>query len=144
MAKSGIIFSPVVSEKSFRLAAARQYTFRVDPRATAPAIAAAIAQLYSVNVIGLRTANRLGKLTSHKGRSGSRSSEKRAIVTLKVGDRITGFEVETPKPEKTAKPAIKRPSDTVEARAEGTNKQSGVTTTVRSPKAAKSSTKETQ
>lgn len=131
MSKSGIIFSPIVSEKSFRLAASGQYTFLVDPRATAPAVAAAISQLYGVTVVKIRTASRRGKVTRYRGRAGSRSDEKKAIVTLKSGQRIAGFEVEQPdaKPEPKK---IEKASKTVTADA---TSKSGVTTKVRSPKA---------
>ena len=117
------------------LAAARQYTFRVDPRSTAPAIAAAIESLYSVGIIGIRTSHRIGKVTRYKGRSGRRVSEKRAIVTLKVGERIAGFEVEKPEPEKTKMPATPlRSALSGASEGQATSRKTGVTTTVRTAK----------
>lgn len=134
MIKSGVILSPIVSEKSFRLAAAGQFTFRVDPRATAPTIAAAIAKIYGVTVTAIRTAHQAGKRTRYKGRAGSRSNVKKAIVTLKAGQRIAGFEVEQSK-EKASDKAIERQSDTgTTPSTPKISKKTGVTTTVRTPK----------
>ncbi len=137
MSRPGIIFAPVVSEKSFRLAPAGQYTFRVDPRAPSPAIAAAIGALYGVSVTAIRTANQRGKATRYRGRAGQRSATKKAIVTLAAGQRIAGFEVETPesaKPTKVSKAsAAPKASEASKQLDEAPrSSKSGVTTKVRS------------
>ena len=89
--------SPAGTEKS---SAAYQelkvYTFQVDPKASKPAIRQAIQQMFGVTVTGVRTINvrakerRPGGLG--RGRTGTRSAWKKAIVTLKAGDAIPIFE----------------------------------------------------
>lgn len=93
MRSPAIIRQPVVSEKSFRLAASGQYSFAVDRRATAADVAHAVERLYSVTVVGVRTLTVNGKLTRYRGHAGQQASWKKAIVALKPGDRIAGFEV---------------------------------------------------
>ncbi|MCF7837011.1 MAG: 50S ribosomal protein L23 [Candidatus Marinimicrobia bacterium] len=68
---------------------ANQYLFEVDRTATKPEIARAVTQLFKVHVTQVRTLNQRGKLkrerTAHFGRTARR---KRAIVTLRAGDKI--------------------------------------------------------
>jgi len=136
--RNSIVFRPLISEKSFRLAAERQYSFVVDRSATASDIAHAIESLYSVKVTSVRTMNLSGKITRYKGYSGRRNHWKKAMVTLAEGQSIEGFtaiaadedthnhELET-KESKTSAPRTKR----------------GVSTTVRVPKAQKEKANET-
>jgi large subunit ribosomal protein L23 len=55
MDASQVIIRPVVSEKSYVLAAAEKYTFRVHPSAHKTQIRQAVEQLFDVNVIGVHT-----------------------------------------------------------------------------------------
>lgn len=94
---TGIVIKPVVTEKSSaRFELAKVYTFQVARTATKPAIRQAIQQMFGVTVTGVRTINvrakerRPGGLG--RGRSGTRSAWKKAIVTLKDGDAIPIFE----------------------------------------------------
>ena len=127
MRNTGTILGPVISEKSFKLAASGQYTFCVDVAATAADVAHAIEAMYKVNVVSVRTLNMDGKIKRYKGYSGSRSDWKKAIFTLKAGQRIAGFEVPAEEPVKEDKKAEtkKLPKAT----------KSDVKTTVRTPKA---------
>ena len=52
MDASQVIIRPVVSEKSYVLAAAEKYTFRVHPNAHKTQIRQAVESLFDVNVIG--------------------------------------------------------------------------------------------
>ena len=70
----------------------RQYAFEVDPNANKIEIQRAVEQLFKVTVIQVRTANVLGKMKRLGRRYGKRPDWKRAIVTLKEGDRIDFFE----------------------------------------------------
>ena len=56
MDASQVIIRPVVSEKSFVLAEAGKYTFRVHDRAHKTQIRQAIEQLFDVKVVAVRTA----------------------------------------------------------------------------------------
>ncbi|MDY7230678.1 50S ribosomal protein L23 [Hyalangium rubrum] len=90
-----VIKGPVITEK---LDAARekfrQYSFIVDKKATKVDVARAVASLFKVTVEGVRTNIVRGKI-KRVGRSiGKRPNYKKAIVTLKEGDKIELFEGE--------------------------------------------------
>jgi large subunit ribosomal protein L23 len=89
-----VILKPVVSEKSYALLEANQYTFIVHPSAAKPEIADAVEAIFDVTVTRVNTLNRQGKKTRNRrtGKVGSKSSSKRAIVTLAEGDSIDLFE----------------------------------------------------
>jgi large subunit ribosomal protein L23 len=89
-----VILKPVVSEKSYALLEANQYTFIVHPTASKPEIADAVRSIFDVTVTRVNTLNRQGKKTRNRrtGKVGSKSSTKRAIVTLAEGDSIDLFE----------------------------------------------------
>lgn len=66
-----------------------QYTFEVYPTATKAAIAAAVEQTFKVTVKRVNVQHYIGKTKrSRTGRPGQGSSFKKAIVTLKAGDKI--------------------------------------------------------
>lgn len=66
-----------------------QYTFIADPRATKTQIRRAVEELFKVKVIKVRTMNVEGKVRRRLTRRPGRSpSWKKAIVTLKEGDKI--------------------------------------------------------
>ncbi len=89
-----IIIAPVVSEKSYSLMDAGVYTFTVHPSASKPEICDAIEAIFGVTVTKVNTLNRPGKTTRSRrsNRMGRKPASKRAIVTLKAGDRIELFE----------------------------------------------------
>ncbi len=90
-----VILEPVVSEKSYALLDQGVYTFKVHPDANKPEIRDAVEALFDVTVLKVNTLNRRGKRTRDRrtGKWGTRSSSKRAIVTLAEGDEIELFEV---------------------------------------------------
>jgi large subunit ribosomal protein L23 len=66
-----------------------QYTFRVDPAATKHAIAAAVEDAFKVTVRRVNVLNYRGKnKRTRKGLPTVTSDYKKAIVTLKAGDKI--------------------------------------------------------
>lgn len=65
-----------------------QYVFRVSPRANKVQIKAAIEKLFGKTVISVNTANYAGKLKRQRTAEGRRANWKKAIVTLKEGDKI--------------------------------------------------------
>jgi large subunit ribosomal protein L23 len=90
---SDVIKGPLITEK---LDAARekfrQYSFIVDKKATKYDVAHAVEKLFKVNVEGVRTHIVRGK-TKRVGKSiGRRPNFKKAVVTLKEGDKIELFE----------------------------------------------------
>jgi len=88
-----IIRRPLVTEKSTRQKEeGRQYVFEVDPDANKIEIQQAVEHLFKVKVLQVRTSNALGKLKRVGRKFGKRPDWKKAIVTLKEGDRIDFFE----------------------------------------------------
>ena len=92
MDASQVIIRPVVSEKSYVLATADKYTFRVHPDAHKTQIKQAVEQLFDVDVAEVRTATVRSK-PKRRGYTTGRTREwKKAIVQLAPGDRIELFE----------------------------------------------------
>jgi large subunit ribosomal protein L23 len=88
------IVRPIVTEKtSLSYQARGEYVFEVANDATKPAIRQAVEKLFGVKVTGVWTMNMRGKPRRGMGRTaGVRPSWKKAIVTLKSGDKIDIFE----------------------------------------------------
>ena len=89
-----VIIRPVVSEKSYGLLDEGVYTFIVDPGSNKTEIRQAVEAIFNVEVTNVNTLNRKGKRKRMRRQAtyGQRSDTKRAIVTLKAGDRIDLFE----------------------------------------------------
>ncbi len=88
-----IVRRPMITEKSTRQKdEGRQYVFEVDRDANKVEIQSAIERLFKVKVLQVRTSNVLGKVKRLGRRYGKRADWKKAIVTLKEGDRIDFFE----------------------------------------------------
>lgn len=88
-----IIRKPMITEKSTRQKdEARQYAFEVHREANKIEIQTAVERLFKVKVLQVRTANVLGKVKRLGRRQGKRPDWKKAIVTLREGDRIDFFE----------------------------------------------------
>lgn len=87
-----VIIRPMVSEKTTGAMADSKYTFLVDSRADKTAIKAAVEEIFGVNVIQVNTIHTLGKMRRMGLFRGRRSSTKKAIVTLKAGQKIKVFE----------------------------------------------------
>lgn len=86
--------SALISEKSFQKVAQSQYTFVVDKRLSKKEIGQSCRDLFNVTVLSVNTANFKGKVKRTKKSTGQRSDFKKAIITLKKGDKIDLFEVE--------------------------------------------------
>lgn len=66
-----------------------QYTFVADPRANALQIRRAVEELFKVTVLRVNTLNVSGKKRRQRTSQAGRSPDwKKAIVTLKQGDKI--------------------------------------------------------
>ena len=92
MDASQVIIRPVVSEKSFVLAEAGKYTFRVADKAHKTQIRQAIEQLFDVKVLEVRTASVKSKPKRRGQTAGRTRSWKKAVVTLREGQRLDLFE----------------------------------------------------
>ncbi len=87
------MLKPIFTEKSLREAKLGNYTFQVDGKMNKNQVAAKIAQLFGVKVINVRT-TKTGpeKGRNARGRKFAVGIVKKAIVTLKSGDKIDVFE----------------------------------------------------
>ena len=66
-----------------------QYTVVADPRANKVQIRQAVQELFKVKVVRVNTMNMRGKLRRQRtAQAGQASNWKKAIVTLKAGDKI--------------------------------------------------------
>jgi large subunit ribosomal protein L23 len=92
MDPSQVIIRPVVSEKSFVLAEAGKYTFRVHDRAHKTQIRQAVEELFDVKVLAVRTASVKSKPKRRGQISGRTRHWKKAIVQVRPGDTIPIFQ----------------------------------------------------
>jgi large subunit ribosomal protein L23 len=88
-----IIRRPLVTEKSsVQKEASNQVTFEVHPGANKVEIRKAVEVIFKVKVLKVHTANFEGKKKRLGKHQGKRSDWKKAVVTLKTGDKIEFFE----------------------------------------------------
>ncbi len=87
-----VIIRPVVSEKSYVLAANDKYTFRVHPDAHKTQIRQAVEALFEVKVLDVRTITVRSKPKRRGYTSGRTRQWKKAIVTVRPGDTIPVFQ----------------------------------------------------
>ena len=87
-----ILKKPVVTEKSTSLLQDNKYTFVVDPRANKTEIKQAVEKTFKVKVEKVNTMNVKGKIKRVRRIPGRTPDTKKAIVTLKKGDKIEIFE----------------------------------------------------
>jgi large subunit ribosomal protein L23 len=87
-----IIIKPVVTEKSMNLLADNKYTFIVDKRSNKTEIKNAIEDIFKVRVEKVYTLNVKGKPKRMGKFVGRTSDRKKAIVSLKAGQKIKLFE----------------------------------------------------
>jgi large subunit ribosomal protein L23 len=92
MDASQVIIRPVVSEKSYVLATADKYTFRVHPDAHKTQIRQAIEQLFDVGVVDVKTMSVKSKPKRRGYTNGRTRQWKKAIVQVKPGDTIPIFQ----------------------------------------------------
>lgn len=88
-----IIRRPLITEKSTGIMSdGNQYTFEVAPGANKTQIKAAVEEIFKVKVVAVNTVNVPGK-TKRQGRFvGKTAARKKAVVTLRAGDRIEVLE----------------------------------------------------
>ncbi|MGD2000487.1 MAG: 50S ribosomal protein L23 [Desulfobacterales bacterium] len=88
-----IIIRPVVTEKTnIQKEVANQVTFEVDRKANRIEVRRAIERIFNVRVANVRTMQIRGKFKRRGRVLGKRRDWKKAIVTLRPGERIEFFE----------------------------------------------------
>jgi large subunit ribosomal protein L23 len=83
-----IVRGPVITEKATIVSEHNQVIFRVPLTATKREVKAAVEGLFNVNVTAVNTIWVMGKPKRVRGRPGRRSDYKKAVVTLREGQRI--------------------------------------------------------
>ncbi|MGB5289667.1 MAG: 50S ribosomal protein L23 [Ignavibacteriaceae bacterium] len=92
-----ILISPLITEKMTNITADNgKYGFLVNPKANKIQIAKAIEEKFKVHVVDIKTINHPGKTKTQFRKSGRFTGKtakfKKAIVTLKEGEKIELFE----------------------------------------------------
>lgn len=87
-ASTSTIIRPRITEKSGMLSQNGTYTFEVSKKANKNSISNAIVSLYKVRPIKVSVINSPSKNVFVRGRKGVVSGVRKALVTLKKGDKI--------------------------------------------------------
>ncbi|RJQ29562.1 50S ribosomal protein L23 [Candidatus Parcubacteria bacterium] len=83
-----IIKKPWITEKSTRLNEMGKYVFMVQPSATKNEVGKLVEEIYHVHPIRVHIVRRPGKEKRFRNVSGTQGKYKKAIVTLKAGEKI--------------------------------------------------------
>lgn len=90
---SEILMAPIITEKAVSKVDKGCYVFKVGTRATKVQVANAISDLYKVKVTKVNIVNVHPKSVLFKGKfSGKKKAWKKAMITLKKGQKIAEFE----------------------------------------------------
>lgn len=92
MNPNDIIIRPVVSEKSTELIEQNKYVFEIAFKANKTMVKEAVKQLFGVSAEKVNIVRVRGKVKRLRYRMGRTAAWKKAIVTLKAGDKIQIFE----------------------------------------------------
>jgi len=88
-----VLKSPILTEKSTtQKETANKVTFEVDRRANKIEIKQAVEKIFKVKVIDVHTMLVRGKVKRYKNLLGKRSDWKKAVVTLKPGEKVPFLE----------------------------------------------------
>ena len=84
----GVLVKPMITEKAAFIGQYGQYVFEVSPRANKIEIAKAVESIYGVKPKSVNIVHVRGKHVRYGKTSGQTKRRKKAIVTLKPGDKI--------------------------------------------------------
>jgi large subunit ribosomal protein L23 len=87
-----VLRRPLVTEKSTRLSEQDKYVFEVDKKASKDQVRQAVEKAFKVSVTAVNIIKVPGETKRMGKRAVSRQAWKKAVVTLKVGDKIQYFE----------------------------------------------------
>ena len=87
-----VLVEPWITEASTAAAELHKYVFKVSQRSAKAQIKKAIESLYKVKVVSVNTVNVPRKKRNYGRTSGWKSGFRKAVVTLKEGDKIELFE----------------------------------------------------
>ncbi|MEK7077958.1 MAG: 50S ribosomal protein L23 [Patescibacteria group bacterium] len=83
-----VLIKPIITEKALGLEATRNYVFEVKGSATKPAIKMAVEGLFGVNVEKVNVLNNKSRNKFLKGKWGTQTGFKKAIIRIKTGQKI--------------------------------------------------------
>ena len=87
-----VLIEPWITEKSHDLMAVNKYIFKVNKNSNKRSVKKAVEDLYQVEVIAVHVVNVRPKSRTFGRVTGWKSGYKKAIVTLKEGNKIELFE----------------------------------------------------
>ncbi len=87
-----VLRRPLVTEKSTRLSEGGKYAFEVDKRASKYQVKLAVEKAFKVGVVKVNLVSVHGETKRMGKREVTRPSWKKAVVTLREGDKIQFFE----------------------------------------------------
>jgi large subunit ribosomal protein L23 len=91
--KTRIIIRPIITEKTEQLKTdCNQYTFEVARRSNKVEIKKAMEKLFNIHVDKVRVMNYDGKPKRMGAFAGKRSNWRKAVITLKKGEKIESLE----------------------------------------------------
>ena len=87
-----VLLKPTITEKSTLLQESGKYTFQVAPRANKMQVKEAVEKSFDVTVMDVNITKLHGKRKRYGSRITKKPDIKKAVVTLKSGDRINLIE----------------------------------------------------
>ena len=87
-----VLLKPTITEKSTLLQESGKYTFQIAPRANKVEVKEAVEKNFGVTVLDVNITKLKGKEKRYGPRVKQRPDIKKAVVTLKSGDRINLIE----------------------------------------------------
>ncbi len=87
-----VLIRPIITEKNTLLGEHGKYTFEVDRKANKPQVRQAVEKAFKVDVVSVNLCNMPGKLRRVGRSRGITSPWRKAVVTLREGQKIELFE----------------------------------------------------
>jgi large subunit ribosomal protein L23 len=87
-----VLVKPTITEKSTLLQESGRYTFQVAPKANKAQVKEAVEKNFNVTVLGVNITKLHGKRKRYGARVKKMPDIKKAVITLKPGDRINLIE----------------------------------------------------
>jgi large subunit ribosomal protein L23 len=87
-----VLLKPTITEKSTFLQETGKYTFQIAPKANKVQVKEAVEKNFNVTVLDVNITKLRGKKKRYGPRSVQQPDTKKAVVTLKSGDRINLIE----------------------------------------------------
>lgn len=87
------MLKPIFTEKSTKMAQMGKYSFWVEPGSNKMGLKSLIGKIFGVHVTSIKTIKKAGeKGRNARGKKFNRLASKKAIVTIKAGEKISVFE----------------------------------------------------